>query len=275
MQVLSYQARRFQLTLNKVEHYEDVKDYLTSRKSFKYLLSCKERAPSTDHEHIHIFVCFNNAVRLSQTKIKKAHIEVCRGSNKQNIDYIRKGGDIIDELGDVPAQGVSSNETVGEIMKTEDPTLLPARLFKTWRDISLWNQGMTKYKLYKPGVKVFYIWGESGAGKTKYVYDHIKDDEPLDRVKYANGFWTGVSYDESVRTAWYDDFRSSDMKPSEFINFIDYYANNMNVKGGHVLNHYDTIYITSIFDPDTIFQGSYSEEQRRQWIRRMEIIHIE
>lgn len=275
MEVITYQARRFQLTLNKVEHYDEVKDYITSRKPFKYLLSCKEEAPTTGHEHIHIFVCFSQAIRLSQTKIKGAHLEICRGSNKQNIDYIRKNGNIIDELGEPPSQGVSSNDTVGDLMSTEDPLSLPARLFSTWRDVSQWNQSLMRMKIYKPGIKVFYIWGESGVGKTRYVFDHLKEDEPFDRVIHANGFWSGVSYDQSVRTAWYDDFRSSDMKPSEFIKFIDYYANVMNVKGGHVLNHYDTIYITSILDPKHIYEQSYAEEQRKQWLRRMEIIHIE
>lgn len=46
MEVITFQARRFQLTLNKVEHYDEVKDYITSRKPFKYLLSCKEEAPT-------------------------------------------------------------------------------------------------------------------------------------------------------------------------------------------------------------------------------------
>lgn len=275
MEVISKQGRRFQLTLNQVEHYDVVKEYLMSRKSFKYLLSCKETAPSTGHEHIHIYVYFSNAVRLSQTKVKNAHTEVCRGSNEQNIKYIRKNGDIIDEIGQQPAQGVSSNDTVGELMITEDPSALPARLFRTWRDITLWNQSMTKARVYKPGVKVFYIWGDSGVGKTKYAMDQLKEDEPFDRVKYCNGFWTGVSMDESVRVAIYDDFRSSDMKPNEFINFIDYYANVMNLKGAHTINHYDVIYITSIFDPKHIYEQSYGEEQRKQWLRRMEVIHLE
>ena len=275
MEVISFQARRFQLTLNQVELYDDIVSYLVQRKSFKYLLSCKEKAPSTDHEHIHIFVCFSNAVRLSQTKLAGAHVEICHGSNKQNIDYIRKDGNIIEELGDCPLQGVSFNQTVGELKQMDDPSSLPARMFHTWRDITLWNQSMSKARVYKPGIKVFYIWGDSGVGKTKYVMDQLNEDDAFDRVKYCNGFWTGVSMDESVRIAIYDDFRSSDMKPNEFINFIDYYANVMNLKGAHVINHYDVIYITSIFDPKHIYEQSYAEEQRKQWLRRMEVIHLE
>lgn len=273
MEVISIQARRFQLTLNQPEHYDDIKNYLLSLKSFKYLISCKEKAPETGHEHIHIYVCFNNGTRLSQTKIRGAHLEICKGSNKQNIAYIQKGGDIIDELGEEPHQG--SHMSVSEVMAMKDPYDLPAQQFRVWRDISLWNQSMTRAELYKPGVKVFYIWGKSGSGKTKFVWDHLKEDDRVDRVKYTNNFWTGVSYDSTIRIAWYDDFRTTDMKPTEFVNFIDYYANNMNVKGGHVLNHYDTIFITSIFNPENIYQASFSEEDRQQWLRRMEIIHIE
>lgn len=273
MEVISVQARRFQLTLNQPEYYEELKSYLTSFKAFKFLVSCREHAPETGHEHMHVYVCFNNGTRLSQSRLKGAHLEICRGSNKQNIEYIEKGGDIVDRIGEEPHQGTTY--TVCELREIKDPNNLPASQFKIWREVTLWNQSMTRAELYKPGVKIFYIWGKSGAGKTRYVWDQLKEDDRVDRVKFVNNFWTGVSYDPTIRIAWYDDFRSSDMKPSEFVNFIDYYANNMNVKGGHVLNHYDVIFITSIFDPEHIYQGSYSEEDRQQWLRRMEIVHID
>lgn len=42
-------ARRFQLTINEVEKYEELKSYLKSFNSFRYIISCKETAPETGH----------------------------------------------------------------------------------------------------------------------------------------------------------------------------------------------------------------------------------
>ena len=88
-------------------------------------------------------------------------------------------------------------------------------------------------------------------------------------------FWDGVNTEEIHETCWYDDFRPSDMKPAEFIKFIDYYKNPMNIKyERNWKNHYRRIFITSIFDPHEMY-SNVPEETREQWIRRMRIIHME
>ena len=95
-------ARSFQLTLNEVDKYNNVLNYLNSLKSVDYIISCREIAPTTGHKHIHIYIHCKTTLRLSLKKCCGAHVEICRGSPKQNIDYIRKDGQIIDEIGDEP-----------------------------------------------------------------------------------------------------------------------------------------------------------------------------
>ena len=275
---VSGKARRFFLTLNQPEHYDKIREYLTGMKAFKYMFSCKEKAPTTGHAHIHIYVIFSSARKLSVRALPGAHLDVCNGSHAQCVDYIRKEaleGSIIEELGTEPRQGSLSRYTVGELRKITDPTDLPSHYLKQWRESKAFNVALTKAECYKPKVDVLYFVGPSAAGKSKAVYDHLADDEKFDRVKHVNGFWINVSQDPSVTTAWYDDFRDSDMKPSEFINFIDYYANPMNLKGGYVLNHYTKIFITSVQHPSDLYAGMRLEEPRKQWMRRMEIIEME
>ena len=127
-------TRRFQLTLNQVEKYETLKEYLVNHNTFKYLLSCKEKAPTTGHEHIHIFVCFSNSIKLSIKKTCGAHIEYCRGSVKQNINYIKKDGNILDEIGEVPKER-GGYHTVGELKRIEDPDELGFNELRTWERI--------------------------------------------------------------------------------------------------------------------------------------------
>ena len=63
------------------------------------------------------------------------------------------------------------------------------------------------------------------------------------------------------------------MPVQEFINFIDYYANQMNIKGNHVLNRYQFIFITSVQDIEEIYKN-VSGEPRQQWMRRVEQIEV-
>lgn len=63
------------------------------------------------------------------------------------------------------------------------------------------------------------------------------------------------------------------MKPSEFINFIDYNKHQLNVKGSYKLNNYEFIIITSVQSPEEIYKN-IEGEPRTQWLRRMKRIHI-
>lgn len=64
------------------------------------------------------------------------------------------------------------------------------------------------------------------------------------------------------------------MKPKEFIKLIDYNSQQMNVKGGCVMNRFKLIIITSIIRPADIYRGVYDEEAREQWMRRMQVIDL-
>ena len=159
--------------------------------------------------------------------------------------------------------------TIKELKEITTEDEVPVMQYKTWKSLP---RHLTKKDIYKPDIEVYYIWGESGKGKSKYVYDNLGDDEIFDRVKHINGFWHNVS--DSCDIAWYDEFRDSQMPASEFINFIDYYVNTMNTKGGSVMNKYKKIYITSIQNPTTIYKN-WSDEEREQWLRRIKIIDLE
>ena len=94
----------------------------------------------------------------------------------------------------------------------------------------------------------------------------------MNMVKHSGDFWLGIG---NAECAIYDDFRPSDMKPSEFINFIDYNKHPMNVKGGSKQNNYKRIFITSVVNPEYLYMGIASDEPRKQWMRRMEIVKLE
>lgn len=264
---VTFRARAFLLTLNQIDKYDKLKDLILNLKSCDYFLAAKEIAPTTGHEHIHIYVHFTNTYKLSKKILAiGAHVDICRGSPKQNITYVKKDGNVLDEVGEEPKQG--SNHTVKELKEISDPEELNWREYNTWQKIKNAPQKVKKSEWNK-NVKVVYIWGPSGIGKSTKAHDMAADE--FEEVKYYNGFWNGVV--DGTGCCIYDDFRDSHMKPSEFINFIDYRVHNMNIKGGNVKNKYDLIIITSIQSPHEIYKN-ISDETREQWLRRMEELQL-
>ena len=131
-----------------------------------------------------------------------------------------------------------------------------------------------KFKDWHKELKVYYITGPSGIGKSQLA-KKIGEDlgyEEFDEVKHTGQFWNGIS-EPVCGVAIYDDFRDNHLSASEFINFIDYNRHNLNIKGKFVKNNYDVIIITSIQHPQEIYHN-LSDEPRQQWLRRMEIIDL-
>lgn len=270
-------ARCFQLTLNEVKKYTELKNYLMGLKTLKYFISCLEKAPTTGHEHIHIYVQFSNAMNLSVKKCQGAHIEKCFGTPEQNKAYIEKEGHILDEWGELGSNVNTQFPTIKEVKEMDDDEMeeLPLQYYNSIMKIK--SERANNMQVFNLGkvVKVFYLWGPSGCGKTSYAKLAIaKLGLEFNQVKYENTFWSGLN--ENCKVALYDDWRDSDMRPNEFIKFIDYNRHTLNIKYGQCRNNYEYIFITSIQDPDKIYWESSkkNEEQIRQWIRRMEIIHI-
>lgn len=264
-------ARAFQLTINNVDAAGDVLKYLRGLQS-NYLIACREKAPTTGHEHIHVYVQFPTPHALSLKKVEGAHIEVCRGSPEQNIAYIRKEGDIIAEEGTPRLCYVPS---IKEAEKMDKETLegLNLNMYNIVKKIELQKAKYLDPKEYYKEVEVIWLYGDSGAGKTKYAIDDMirRGIGKFNEVKCVGEFWHGVT--EDCEVALYDDFRDTHMRPTELINFIDYNRHTFNVKGGTVRNNYKLIYITSLQSPESIYP-KIPLETSKQWIRRIKEIKL-
>ena len=267
---IKLRARRIMLTIHEVDKYEQIKKNLMGRKTFRYLIAGKETCPETGKEHIHMYVEFNQQTVVTKALTMNQRIDVVKSKN-QAIDYCTKDCCVIDQIGEESHQG---SKTVKELIECKDPTSLDPKLFKTWQAVKAWDQSHTMDEWYCPNKEVFWIWGDSGVGKTKKAAEMVGVNR-CDRVKCSNSFWNGVSMNEAVRWCIYDDFRDSHMHPSELISFCDYYRNQMNVKGSCVLNHYDHIIITSVQSPYDIYPNMKDDEPKQQWLRRIKIIHVE
>lgn len=276
----SKKARAFQLTLNDVDCWEDLLSYLRSLRSLNYCIACLEKAPTTGHKHVHAYAQFVTPLALSLKKLCGAHIEVCRASPEENIEYIKKTkqpekrGEIIFEWGTPRLCYVPTIKEAKEMA----PEMLEGLNLNYYNIASRIQAEQKKYidpEEYYKEMEVFWIYGESGAGKTRWAIEDMKKAgvKKFNEVKFDGSFWHGVT--EDCACCLYDDFRDSHMKPTELINFIDYNRHIMNVKGGSVRNNYTRIYITSLQSPEHIYPKT-PEESSKQWLRRIKkIINIQ
>lgn len=275
----SYNVRNVQLTLNEVERWDELRDYIKAKPAFQYGIATLEKAPTTGHKHIHFYVQFSRKCELAASKLEGAHLEICKGSAQSNIEYIKKtkqpekAGEIIFEEGEPKFKGGMTIKEVKE-MNPKDREQLPLAYYNIVNKVNQEEAKDIKVDEFHKEVKVIYIWGPSGIGKTKKAIELIKQAgySTFNLVKYDGSFWHGVKEQEGA--ALYDDFRDSHMKPSEFVNFVDYNIQIMNTKGSSIKNKYTFILITSIQDPWGIY-ANVSEEPRKQWLRRLtEIIEM-
>lgn len=258
-------SKGFLLTLNEIEKVADVLQYLRELKP-GYLLAAKEEAPTTGHIHAHVYVQFPNARRLSLKKLLGAHVDKCYGSPQQNEEYVKKDGDILVEEGELKRKGGNTIEAVKKMTK-EEREKLPVQFYNIVQKINEKEASdLTPSECFKE-VAVYWLYGESGAGKTRDAMKQI-GERKFNMLKFENGFWHGIG---EAEIALYDDWRDTHMKPTELINFIDYYIHPMNIKGGSIKNKYKEIYITSIQNPEEIYKNM-PEEYKKQWLRRIKRI---
>lgn len=275
-----WKGRNFLFTLNEIEHWDELKAWIEKHPQLQYAIACLEKAPSTGHEHIHCYAQFKQVIKASKEATKNCRIDKCFGSAQANIEYVRKtkqpekAGEIIWEHGEPKHKGGPTIKEIKEMPK-EDREQLPGFYYNIVKQVNQEEAKDINVDEFHKEIKAYYIWGPSGIGKTKMAVKMIKEAgfSTFNLIKFDGNFWHGAK--EQKGAALYDDFRDGHMKPSEFINLIDYNIQNMNVKGGSIKNRYSFIVITSVQDPQGIY-GNVEGEPRRQWLRRFtEIIHLD
>lgn len=265
-------TRHVQVTANNEQAFQASVNYLMESKMLDYIIACEEIAPTTGHKHYHIYAHFDNTRSLKLERFKGAHVEICRGSAVQNIQYIKKDGKIIFEEGVPPS---SASLTITELKNIHHAEDLPDwKQYKVWQSIQI--QKELDIEDWHKDVKVYYIQGPSGIGKSLKAKQIILENKEkygtkFSLAKFENGFWSGVNSEGKVLI--YDDFRDSHMPASEFINLIDYNRHQMNIKGGSVINNYELIICTSVIPIKQLYKN-LPDEPKKQWLRRCDVISL-
>lgn len=273
--------RNFCFTVYEDWRWEKIFDYLKHKKNCKYIIAGREICPKTNKKHYQCYCNFSKPTKLSHAKMMNVHIEQCYGTPEENINYCSKQDKNPIIWGEPPTS--FKVKTIKEMKNLDDNELdnMPPMYYNIIEKYKQQRQNrLTLDDLDYKKSKVVYIWGEPDMGKTNYAkclikrYMIINRIEEYNNVKFTNDFWIGTTKD--CKVALYDDFRDSHMKVSEFINFIDYNPHIMNIKGDNMKNSYEYIVITSVQNPEFIYEYMQvrDSEPKKQWMRRIEIINL-
>lgn len=282
MQKTIFKARKFYLTF---WHEVDIIEH----QGLVYGCQCFDKC-TEEHGgkfHGHAFLYFNNPIRFST--IKKWYGNDCHNekpmSNSECINYIMNpehehGATKYNriEIGEPPNDnGMHFNAKKALEMKDSEVLDLHPR------DAAMVLNLKDKFKCddidiadIPKTVKVYYIYGPSGTGKTTKAFEILKNHGAgkISMGKFDGHFWAGIK-NHKTKLLLIDDFRDSQMSAAEFINLIDYNKHTMRILNGNEINDYEVIVITSIQNPKHIYPNMRDKEPKIQWLRRMEIIKID
>lgn len=233
---------------------------------YKYILLGNETGENNT-PHLQGYVNFKNQVQFNSIKKKlpRAHIERCKGTAIQNIEYCSKQS-ILFEDGEKPnIQGKRTDldiikESISSTGKMRDVVLI-ATSYQSVRMAEKILEYHERKRDWKPEVKWYY--GATGTGKSRKAYEECSDPYTAGET---NKWWQGYDAHEEVII---DDFRKDFIKFHELLKLLDRYPYLIECKGGSRQFLAKKIIITSPYHPECIYEN---REDIQQLLRRIDKI---
>lgn len=240
-----------------------------SELDYRYIVTGFETGESGT-AHIQGYVLFRSAIAFSSMKRKltRAHLEAAKGTPQQNWTYCSKDGEWCED-GDRPFQGGRSDLDHIRTLASVEGMRGVSRVgnlqqMRVAAEYLKYNEEPRDEK-----TKVFWFWGDSGAGKSRAAKKLAGDDV---YYKDATKWWDAYDGQESV--VW-DDIRGDVVPIAELLRLFDRFEHRVEVKGSTRQFTSKRIFVTSIRHPRDLFHWT-TEEPWAQMARRVEVIrHFE
>ena len=229
--------------------------------------------------HTHIFVVFASRVRFSMVKryFEEAHIEKCKGSVSDNVNYIKKTGrwetdeskqekkieGTFEEVGTQPPDSKGRRRDLTELYQMVMENMSNMEILSQNQDYLLILDKIDRVRTtiltekYKETVRldleVVYISGATGTGKTRGVLEKNGYSNVFRVTDYAHPF---DSYNCQPVIA-FEEFRSS-MRISEMLLYCDIYPIELPARFSNKYACYNKVYIISNWH----LEKQYTEIQR-------------
>ena len=250
---------------------------------------------TTGTYHTHIFLFSPSPMRFSTVKnrFSTAHIEKAYGSAKANRAYILKEGHWADtdkaetsvsgtfeEWGDLPAekeeeapemfkliQDLRAGKSVKEIIEDNPKLAFRIREIETLRQAILEE----KYSAENRALEVTYLYGASGTGKTRGIFEK-HDRKSICRITDYGGR-NGVRFDayHCQDVLVLEEFHSQ-IPISAMLNYLDIYPLTLPARYTDRIACYTKVYITSNIPLEEQYRDiqRYQMETWRAFLRRVQ-----
>lgn len=261
-------SRKWQVTINnpleKGYTHEKLKEILKEFKGCVYWCMSDEKGIKEETPHTHIYIHCNSAVRFSTIKKRfdGAHFEMAKGTSVENRDYVLKIGkwlntykeetriegtqeewgecplerqgarNDLQDLYDMIKQGMSDYEIMEEMpeiifnldkLERCRQTVIQEKSKNQWRDL-----------------EVNYIWGDTGAGKTRSVMEKYGYANVFRVTDYLHPFDNYRGQDVVV----FEEFRTS-VRIADMLNYLDGYPLELPCRYNNKYACYTKVYIIS------------------------------
>ena len=254
-----------------------------------------DEVATTGTYHTHIFLLAPSPIRFSTIKNRfpTAHIEKAYGSAKANRAYILKEGHWADtdkaetsvsgtfeEWGDLPAekeeeapemfkliQDLRAGKSVMEIIEDNPKLAFRIREIETLRQAILEE----KYSAENRALEVTYLYGASGTGKTRGIFEK-HDRKSVSRIT-DYGSRNGVRFDayHCQDVLVLEEFHSQ-IPISAMLNYLDIYPLTLPARYTDRIACYTKVYITSNIPLEEQYRDiqRYQMETWRAFLRRVQ-----
>lgn len=238
-------------------NYDRKFDY-ESIKHVKYMIVGKEVCPSTGKKHHQGFISFINPRSFKSVKKELIgfHIESTKKCALANIRYCEKEGNLHYEYGNRPI-GQGTRTDMQEVFKKIEEGAKDIDIAKEYPN--KWIFHHKAFDRYRNMIedkrdwvtKLYYIWGNSGTGKTKYA---IEKGAIIVNFTHSGSSYFIQGY-EGEDIILFDDVdeRTFSNHRSIFLQLTDRYPLKVNIKGGERNWKPRKIFITSNYPPCVVF----------------------
>lgn len=275
------QSYMYQITINapieKGYTHEHIIEII--RNNFKTILYFCMADEEGSCFHTHIFLVFSSRVRFSTVKrhFSEAHIEKCKGTVSDNVNYIKKTGKweldeskqekkiegTFEEYGAQPPDSRGRRSDMSDLYQMVMDNMTNAEILAANQDYILHIDKLDKVRTtilterYKNTVRldleVIYISGATGTGKTRGVLESNGYSDVYRVTDYIHPF-DGYNCQPVI---CFDEFRSS-LKIKDMLMYCDVYPIELPSRYVNKFACYNKVYIVSNWE----LERQYLEIQR-------------
>jgi len=232
-----------------------------------YKIMAYEVAPTTGMPHMHAYFQFHTAKEFKTVhnwgkKVANPHIECCRGTAEQNIEYLKKGGNFEEHGTAKVNQGqrtdllqltgmIDDGAELGEVARAQ-----PENFVKFHKGIRAYQAAVKALPRQHRTACVWY-WGAAGTGKSYTV--KTRHAGRLYIKEPGHKWWDGYTNQEAVLMDdmdFRDGFWSTPEGFRHLLRLGDEGSCQVEYKGGMIEFNSRILYVTSEFPPSHYWTGN-------------------